>query len=35
MERRPEGEVAPPPADIKEWMSQRARERDISIFDIL
>jgi electron transport complex protein RnfB len=33
--RRPEGEIAPPPADIKEWMAQRAQERDISIFDIL
>jgi ferredoxin len=35
LERRPEGEVLPPPADIKEWMVQRAQERSISIFDIL
>jgi Pyruvate/2-oxoacid:ferredoxin oxidoreductase delta subunit len=35
LERRPEGEVAPPPADIKAWMAQRAQERDISILDIL
>jgi len=35
LERRPEGEVPPPPADIKEWMAQRAQARNISIFDIL
>jgi ferredoxin len=35
LERRPEGEVPPLPADIKEWMTQRAQERNISIFDIL
>jgi electron transport complex protein RnfB len=35
LERRPEGEVLPPPADMKAWMAQRAQERDISIFDIL
>jgi electron transport complex protein RnfB len=35
LERRPEGEVPPPPADIKEWMVQRAQERSISIFDVL
>jgi electron transport complex protein RnfB len=35
LERRPEGEVPPPPADIKDWMVQRAQERNISIFDIL
>jgi len=35
LERRPEGEVPPPPADIKEWMVQRAQERGISIFDVL
>jgi Pyruvate/2-oxoacid:ferredoxin oxidoreductase delta subunit len=35
LERRPEGEVPSPPADIKEWMVQRAQERDISILDIL
>jgi len=33
--RRPEGEVPPPPADIKEWMVQRAQERSLSIFDVL
>ncbi|GAB4541696.1 MAG: 4Fe-4S binding protein [Anaerolineae bacterium] len=35
LERRPAGEVLPPPADIKEWMAERARERNIAIFDIL
>lgn len=35
LERRPEGEGSPPPADIKEWMIQRAQERGISIFDVL
>jgi electron transport complex protein RnfB len=35
LERRPEGEVSPPPADIKEWMVQRAQKRGISILDIL
>jgi electron transport complex protein RnfB len=35
LERRPAGEVPPPPADIKEWMVQRAQERSISIFDVL
>jgi electron transport complex protein RnfB len=35
LERRPEGEITPPPADIKEWMVQRAQERGISIFDVL
>jgi len=35
LERRPEGEVPPPPANIKEWMVQRAQGRGISIFDIL
>jgi len=35
LERRSEGEVPPPPADIKEWMVQRAYERGISILDIL
>ena len=35
LERRPEGEVPLPPADIKEWMSQRAQERGISILDVL
>jgi len=35
LERRPEGEVPPPPADRMEWMVQRADERGISIADIL
>jgi len=35
LERRPEGEITPPPADIKEWMVQRAQGRGISIFDVL
>ncbi|NIN63991.1 MAG: 4Fe-4S ferredoxin [Anaerolineae bacterium] len=35
LERRPEGEVALPPADRKEWMAKRARARGISISDIL
>ena len=35
LERWPEGEVPPPPANIKEWMVQRAHERGISISEIL
>jgi electron transport complex protein RnfB len=35
LERRPEGEVPPPPADIKEWMIRRAQGRGISILDVL
>jgi electron transport complex protein RnfB len=35
LERRPEGEIPLPPADIKEWMVQRAQGRGISISDIL
>lgn len=35
LERRPEGEVPLPPADIKEWMVQRAQERGISILEVL
>ena len=35
LERRPEGEVPLPPADITEWMVQRAQERGISISDVL
>lgn len=35
LERRPASEVPPPPADIKEWMVERAQGRNISIFDIL
>jgi electron transport complex protein RnfB len=35
LERRAEGEVPPPPADIKDWMAQRARERGIRLEEIL
>jgi Fe-S-cluster-containing hydrogenase component 2 len=35
LERRPEGEVPPPPTDIKAWMEQRAHERGISISEVL
>jgi len=35
LERRPEGEVPLPPADIKEWMLQRAEGRGISISEVL
>jgi ferredoxin len=35
LERRPEGETPLPPADIKDWMAQRAQERSISMSDIL
>jgi electron transport complex protein RnfB len=35
LERRPVGEVLPPPADVKEWMAQRAQERNISILGVL
>ena len=35
LERRPEGEVPLPPANIKEWMIQRAQERSIAIPDAL
>ena len=35
LERRPEGEVPPPPTDIKEWMVQRAEQRGLSILDVL
>ena len=35
LERRPEGEVPSPPANIKEWMIQRTQERGISNFDVL
>jgi hypothetical protein len=33
--RRPENEVTLPPANIQEWMLQRAQERNISIFEVL
>jgi len=35
LERRPEGEASPLPADNKEWMARRAQERGISISDVL
>lgn len=35
LERRPEGEVPSPPADIKEWMNQRAHERGIRLDEVL
>ena len=35
LERRPEDEAPPLPADIKEWMAQRAQKRNISILEIL
>jgi Pyruvate/2-oxoacid:ferredoxin oxidoreductase delta subunit len=35
MTRRPEGQVPAPPADIKDWMWQRAEAREISIFEVL
>jgi electron transport complex protein RnfB len=35
LERRAEGDVPQPPADLKAWMVQRAEERNISISDIL
>ncbi|MBN1177824.1 MAG: 4Fe-4S binding protein [Anaerolineae bacterium] len=33
--RRPEEDVEPLPANLKEWMVQRAQARGVSIFDIL
>jgi Pyruvate/2-oxoacid:ferredoxin oxidoreductase delta subunit len=35
MARRPEGQVPAPPADLKDWMLQRAEAREISIFEVL
>jgi len=35
MARRPEGQVPAPPADLKDWMLQRAETREISIFEVL
>jgi electron transport complex protein RnfB len=29
LERRPKGQVPPPPADFKDWMDRRARERGL------
>ena len=35
LERRPEDQIPPVPADLKDWMAQRAEERGIPISDIL
>jgi ferredoxin len=35
LERRPEGEISPPPADVREWGQRRARERGISLAEVL
>jgi Pyruvate/2-oxoacid:ferredoxin oxidoreductase delta subunit len=35
LERRPEGEVPPPPADQRDWMEQRAKARGIRMEEIL
>jgi ferredoxin len=35
LERRPEGQVPPPPRDIKAWGVQRAKERGLSLEDAL
>ena len=35
LERRPEGESAPTPANLKDWMAQRAQERGLSTSDVL
>ena len=35
LERRPEGHVPQPPADIEEWMVRRAEQRNISIADLI
>ncbi len=35
LERRPEGEVSPPPADVREWGQRRAEERGISLNEVL
>ncbi|MFQ5577481.1 MAG: 4Fe-4S binding protein [Anaerolineae bacterium] len=35
LERRLEGDVPQPPQNIKNWMLERAEERNISIFDVL
>ena len=35
MARRQQGQVPEPPADIKDWMLQRAEARQISIFEVL
>ncbi len=35
LERRPEGEVSPPPADVREWGQRRAEERGISLAEVV
>ena len=35
LERRPEGEVPPPAEDLRDWMTQRARQREIDITEIV
>jgi ferredoxin len=35
LERRAEGEVPPPPADVREWGQRRAEERGISLEEVL
>jgi electron transport complex protein RnfB len=35
LERRSEQEIVVPPADLDEWMAQRAQERGISLADVL
>ena len=35
MVRRPEGQVAEPPANLEDWMLQRAEAREISIIEVL
>ena len=35
MARRPEDQVAEPPANLKDWMLQRAEAREISIIEVL
>ncbi len=35
LERRPAGEVPPPPKDIKEWGMERAEQRGISLAEVL
>ena len=35
LERRPGGEIPVPPANRKEWMTARAKERGISMLDVL
>ena len=30
LERRPEGEIPPPPADFRDWMARRAKSRGLT-----